>query len=99
MPHLSRRKLDPKVEKELNTLLEYTLGHLKPKEAQKLLESLLSRTEKLMLAKRVAAVVLLDEGLPESQIAETIKLTPDTISQQTGFIARDTKRSRIYHSS
>lgn len=81
MPHVSRRKLDPRVEKELYTLLDYTLGHLKPDEAQKLLEALLSQTEKLMLGKRIAAILLLDDGLPQAHIAETIKLTPETISK------------------
>lgn len=81
MPHVSRRKLEPKVEKELNALLEYTLGHLQSQEAEKLLEALLSKTERLMLGKRVAAILLLDEEVPESQIAEMIKLTPETISK------------------
>lgn len=81
MPHVSKRKLDPRVEKELYTLLDYTLGHLKPDEAQKLLEALLSQTEKLMLGKRIAAVLLLDDGLPQTHIAETIKLTSETISK------------------
>lgn len=81
MPHVSKRKLDPKIERELNALLEYVLGHLKPEEAKRLLSSLLSDTERLMLAKRIATVFLLEENLPESQIAETLKLTPDTISK------------------
>jgi len=81
MPHISKRKLDVRVERELETLFEYVLGHLNPNEAQKLLESLLSKTEKLMLAKRIAAVFLLHENLTEFQISETIKLTPDTLSK------------------
>jgi len=57
------------------------LGHLKSDEAGKLLGALLSDTERMMFAKRLATVLLLDENLPESQISETLKLTPDTISK------------------
>ena len=79
MPHLSKRKLDPKVYRELVTLFEYVLGHLNSKDAQELLTSLFSETEKLMLAKRIATVFMIDEKIPYSHISDTLKLSPDTV--------------------
>jgi uncharacterized protein YerC len=49
------------------------------------LDSLLTGTEKLMLAKRLAIVFLLEEGLTESQIAETLHVTRMTVEKMRYF--------------
>ena len=45
------------------------------------LDSLLTNTEKLLLAKRLAMVILIKEGASETQIVETLKTTYATVEK------------------
>lgn len=82
MPHVSKRKLKPQTEKELTRTLEIVLSGIKAKEEMNLfLLSILSDTEKVMLAKRLAIVVLLKENIPESTIADILHVTRETVAR------------------
>ncbi len=47
--------------------------------------ALLTPTERLMLAKRLAIIILIKEGLPESTIANTLHVTRVTVSRMQLF--------------
>jgi uncharacterized protein YerC len=82
MTHVSRRKLDSQVLKQIAYFLRAIVADLKTEqEVAVFLEALLTKTEKLMLGKRLAMVVLLSEGVPESQICETLKTTYSTVER------------------
>jgi uncharacterized protein YerC len=82
MPQLSKRKLNPIVEKNILDSLSYLLKELKTKDdADIFLNSLLTDTELKMLSKRLAAAYLLKEGVSEQKISDTLKLTNTTISR------------------
>lgn len=50
-------------------------------EVEEFLNSLLSPTEKLMLSKRLAIVLLLNEAVPASTIAAVLHVTRETVSR------------------
>lgn len=87
MPHISRYPLGPGAEKELIRTLEIVLTKLtKEDDMDQFLLALLSPTERLMLAKRLAMIVLLRQGLPESSIAEVLHVTRNTVSKIQLFL-------------
>lgn len=86
MTHVSRWKLPKTEEKNLFDALRLVLTRLtKDREMEMFLGSLLTATEKLMLAKRLAIIVLLEEGLTESQIAEALHVTRITVAKMRYF--------------
>ena len=86
MPHVSRNKLPDDVERELLHTLEIVLVKIsREKDIDNFLLSLLTETEQIMLAKRFAVVLLLKEGLRDSEIAETLHVTRMTVSRLRYF--------------
>lgn len=82
MSQVSKRKIEPKVERELLDSLSYIFKELKTKnEVDKFLSSALSKNERLMVAKRVLTAYLLDNGVEETKVAQTLKLTNATITR------------------
>jgi uncharacterized protein YerC len=82
MPQVSKRKIDPKIEKELLDSLSYAIKELKTKaDVDQFLSSALTKTERLMVAKRVLTAYLLDNGIEDSKISRSFKLTNATISR------------------
>ena len=98
MPQVSRIKLDKKAEKQLIDTLELIFSKVSKKdEMNSFLSSLLTPTEKLMLAKRIAVVVLLNEGLNDSQIASSLNITRITVSKMRYFIEARGDGYKIVH--
>lgn len=82
MPHVSKYKLPLKEEKELIESLNLVLSSIsKRDEMLKFLASLLTDTEKLMFAKRLATIVLIKEGVPDFDIANSLHVTRMTVSR------------------
>lgn len=82
MPHVSRNRLPLKTEKELTESLNLVFSTIsKRDEMLRFLSSLLTDTEKLMLAKRLAVIVLIKEEIPDSDIAESLHVTRVTVSR------------------
>ncbi len=82
MPHLSKRPLENSVEMELvNSLKLVLLKITQNEEMENFLYSLLSKTEQLMLAKRLAIIVLLNEKVSESTIAGILNITRETVAR------------------
>jgi uncharacterized protein YerC len=80
MPHISSRKL----KKEHLNKLYSEFGIALEKSAKKswlkfFLNDFLTRTEKIMLAKRFAVIYLLSKDVPPSYIAESLGMSPATI--------------------
>ncbi len=82
MPQISRIPMDRKTETKVLENLELVLAKLGQREEMKdFLFSLLTTTEKLMLAKRLAIIILLREGVPQSTISNSLKVTRATVSR------------------
>jgi len=86
MPFVSKYKLPLKTETELIESLNLVLSSIsKRDEMLKFLNSLLTDTEKLMLAKRLAIIVLIKEGLGDSAISEALHVTRITVTKMRYF--------------
>lgn len=82
MPHVSKNSLSRKAEESLIQTLELVLARLsKEEEIKGFLLSLLSPTERLMLAKRFAIILLLRENLSDLEIAQSLHVTRETVSR------------------
>lgn len=82
MPHVSKNKLDQRVLKQILYFFQTIIADLKTKEeAASFLNSLLTNTEKIMLAKRLAIVILLTEGVSETEICNSLKTTYATVEK------------------
>ena len=82
MPHISKKRLDPRVQKQILYFFKTIIADLKTEEeTAAFLDSLMTNTEKLMLAKRLAMVVLLTERIPDSEIVKTLKTTHSTVEK------------------
>jgi len=82
MPHVSRNKLDKTTEAKLIHTLQVILsGISKEVEMDQFLVSLLSDTEQLMLAKRVAIILLLQQGNEADSVAKAIHVTRETVER------------------
>lgn len=82
MPHVSKRKIEPKIQKhtlDSFTLLLKDLDNVP--DTEKFLTSILSETERLMIAKRIVAAFLLRHNIESEKIQDILKLTPATISR------------------
>ena len=80
MPHISSKKL----KKETLNKLYNQFGKAFEKSARKseakfFLGDLLTKTEKIMLAKRFAVIYLLSQGVPATYIAESLGMSYSTI--------------------
>lgn len=86
MPHVSRNPLAKRVENQLITNLNTVLTNIKNGEEMiSFVEALLTPTEKLMIAKRLAIILLIEEGIPESTIAKMLHVTRITVAKMHLF--------------
>lgn len=82
MPHVSRQKIKKEVATVLNDQLLTFLSAAQTKgEARVLAEELLTDTERLMLGKRLAIIVMLERDYSFTQIEELLAVTPQTIGR------------------
>ena len=86
MPHVSRIKLSKNTEEELLKNLNLALSSINDSsEMISFLNSLLTPTERIMIAKRLATIILIEENLSDSDIADTLHLTRITVAKMRLF--------------
>lgn len=81
MPHVSRNRLHPKTQAEIDRLLHLVLGKLNHADIEVFLTSLISETEKTMLSKRLAVAILLIEGVEKQNVAGKLHVTHETVNR------------------
>jgi Trp operon repressor len=82
MTPLSRWKLEKSDEEKVKQVLVSGLTKISSEEEMKtLIAVLLTDTERLMLAKRIFAFVLIDQGMGNMEIARKIHFTPATVER------------------
>lgn len=88
MPQVSKRLLDPEVKQNTLDALSYTLKEIRTKkDADLFLSTVMTDTERLMLAKRIAAAFLLGKGIEQDKISRSLKLTSATITRLKMWIS------------
>lgn len=81
MPHVSKRPLEKEIqEKIISTLFESIMKMNQEKGVRDFINDLLTPTEKIMLAKRLGAALLLHRGYTYQSIGRILKLSPTTIN-------------------
>lgn len=82
MTHISRGKLTDDVLRQITDSFLFVLTDIKDQDSMaQFLDSFLSKTEKLMLAKRLALIYLLSEKIEETKISEILKTTLANVSR------------------
>ena len=80
MPHISSKKLKKEYLQKLYNEFSVALEKSAKKSWLKIfLNDFLTRTEKIMLAKRFAVIYLLSQDVPATYIAEALSMSPATI--------------------
>lgn len=92
MAYVSKKKMSDDVGRALadQFLAFFTAAHSK-KDAAVLAGELFTETERTMLAKRLAVVVMLERGHTFGDIEQTLKVSPDTVTR----LWRDRKEGRF----
>ncbi|MDP2641957.1 MAG: Trp family transcriptional regulator [bacterium] len=82
MPHVSKRKLDRETFDKIFIKMIRILERAQSKNKfTSVLEEILTETEKIMLAKRLAVVLSLLADIPQHRIADTLLVSPTTVSK------------------
>ena len=80
MPQVSRKPLDRETASRLFESFFRAIGLLNRQDAEVFLNDLLTRTERVMLAKRLAISILLDAGKTYQHVKELLNVSQSTIT-------------------
>ncbi len=87
MPHVSQKPLSKEEERVLiHTLTSVFVSIQHSQEMVAFLASLLTPTEKIMLAKRLAIAIFLEEGNSDAEIARMLHVTRITVAKMRLYI-------------
>lgn len=81
MPHISRKPLRPETEKKIKDSLLALIAKKRSGDAKRILGQLLTKTEQLMIAKRLAIIFMLYGGASSYAIARTLVISPSTVAR------------------
>jgi Trp operon repressor len=82
MPHVSSKKLDSRLLEKLFKKLLAVLKQAQNKNYFSLvINELFTKTEKIMLAKRLAIILMLDNNIPQHRITEILNVSPTTVAK------------------
>lgn len=86
MPHVSKYRLGKKAEGEIinNLNIAFTVIN-SGEEMVNFINSLLSPTERVMLAKRLAMIILIESGMSDPQISDLLHVTHGTVAKMRLF--------------
>jgi uncharacterized protein YerC len=88
MVRLNKNQLDAEQLKKILNQLASTIGETKKSEAKIILDTLLGEEEKIMIAKRLGVIVLLEQGHKPYTISRALKMSPTTVGKiQSGYTA------------
>ncbi|MEX2014300.1 MAG: Trp family transcriptional regulator [Parcubacteria group bacterium] len=89
MPHISAKKLDKNISNKLWNQLLQTFKDARTRNATRtIMGELFTPTERIMFAKRLMIIILLDKGVPQHIIAKELHVSPSTINRLSMSIDR-----------
>ncbi len=84
MPHISSKKLDKDILEKLFNKLFSTFKQANKKESiPKMFDELFTDTEKIMFAKRLAIILMLNSNIPQHRIVMILKVSPSTVARMS----------------
>jgi uncharacterized protein YerC len=82
MPHVSKHKLKPELLNKLSDKLLAIFQKAQKKDfLYSIFDELFTETEKIMFAKRLAIVLMLDKKIPQHRIVDMLKVSPSTVAK------------------
>lgn len=81
MPHVSKHKIDEEVRQELEKHIVSFLSDTTASTRRSLFKEILTRTERLMIAKRLAIVFLLQEEVATHTISRRLRVSSSTVAR------------------
>lgn len=82
MPHVSRKKLKKKIYQKIgDQFVEFVLELKSSQDAKSFLTNLLTKIERIMLAKRLAVICMLMRGYSFEAIQHALQVSPATIDK------------------
>ena len=84
MAHVSKKRLKRKTFKRISEelLMVFNLAQNK-EELVPLFNELITKTEKIMLAKRLAIILMLSKEIPQHRIVKALKVSPSTVAKMS----------------
>jgi len=93
---VSDKKLNKKIAKQIDNQLFSILSSKKSGDLKFIMDQLLTKTERLILAKRLAIFILLKQGLSGYKISRLIKVSQTTVSKFARKFNTDTRKTRTF---
>src|SRR3989338_1485253 len=81
MPHVSRHKVQDSTKRELEDYIASFLADTGSKARQNIFRELLTPTERLMIAKRLAMLYFISKNVPTHRISQTLRVSPSTVAR------------------
>ena len=81
MPHISKNKLSERAYLEIYNQLFGILSVGNRRKTKSVLDNLFTKTERIMLAKRLAIILMSAHGESSYKIYETLKVSPSTVER------------------
>ncbi|MEK7503219.1 MAG: Trp family transcriptional regulator [Patescibacteria group bacterium] len=82
MPHVSSKKLNKKIYQKIgDEFIQFVLELKSSSDAKSFLTNLLTKTERIMLAKRLAVICMLMRGYSFEAIQQTLQVSPATVDK------------------
>lgn len=81
MPHISKHQLTQETKRELEDRVFAFLFETQMKDRKKIFQELFTRTERIMIAKRLTLIFLISEKLPPYSISRVLKMSPSSVAR------------------
>jgi Trp operon repressor len=81
MPHITKKQLDKNLREKLNVHLLSILLDTARKDRTRIFKEILTKTERVMIAKRLLLLMLIDKSIPTHKIAEVLSMSPSTVAR------------------
>ena len=95
MPRVSRKVLHPTVKAKIQELLLDCISRCRDqKTSAGFIDDLLTDTEKVMIAKRIAVALMILKGYPSLDIEETLKVSGQTVWMMRAWLSAKGKGYR-----
>ena len=93
MPHISKGKITEKTQAEMGRLVDDMLLETSSRRRKRIFSELLTPTEKLMLAKRLTLIYLIEKDTPTFTISALLRVSPSTVARFETMV----DRGAFYH--
>ena len=95
MPHVSKHKVTEPVRRDLEDRLIALIVSSGSNARKHVFRELLTGTESLMVAKRIAIIALVDDGMQTHKISEMLRVSPSTVARFEHMVERGLYKQTI----